>query len=143
VRLDHALYGLSPRMLRENPASGLVALLQGFMPTLLASLPQPLAEGTLALAARSRLGRLPVRGSTWQSIARGRATEIEYLNGEISQRGRALGVPTPVNDQVTQVVRAVAATRAFVPLEALQPALAAEAPVTHTTHTTHTRGGAA
>lgn len=125
VRLDHGLYGLSPGLLRENPAAGLVALLQGMMPALLGALPPPLAEQTLALAARSRLGRLPVRGSTWQSIARGRATEIEYLNGEISRRGRALGVATPVNDLVTQTVREVATTRAFVTLEALAAALQA------------------
>jgi 2-dehydropantoate 2-reductase len=119
VRLDHGLYGLAPGLLRENPSAGLVALLQGLMPTLLESLPAPLAEQTLALVAKSRLGRLPVRGSTWQSIARGRATEIEYLNGEISRQGRVLGVATPVNDRVTLAVREIATTRAFVTLEAL------------------------
>jgi len=111
------------------------------MPTLLESLPAPLAEQTLALAAKSRLGRLPVRGSTWQSIARGRATEIEYLNGEISRQGRALGVATPVNDRVTLAVREIATTRAFVTLEALagrhstpmtQATRSAEAPMTPT-----------
>ncbi len=144
VRLDHGLYGLAPGLLRENPSAGLVALLQGLMPTLLESLPAPLAEQTLALAAKSRLGRLPVRGSTWQSIARGRATEIEYLNGEISRQGRALGVATPVNDRVSQAVREIATTRAFVTLEALaglaarhstpmtQAACGAEAPMAPT-----------
>jgi ketopantoate reductase len=65
------------------------------------------------------MGRLPVRGSTWQSIARGRATEISYLNGEVSQRGLALDVATPVNDRVTSVVREVAETHRFASLEAL------------------------
>lgn len=134
VRLDHGFYGLAPGVLRENPSAGLVALLQGVMPTLLDALPASLAEQTLALAAKSRLGRLPVRGSTWQSIARGRATEIEYLNGEISERGRALGVATPVNDRVTLAVREIATTRAFVSLETL--AARQTSPVAQITQTT-------
>src|SRR5215469_3433635 len=76
-------------------------------------------EQALTLVARTQLGRLPVRGSTWQSIARGKATEIEYLNGEICRLGRALGLPTPVNDAVTLAVRQVAATHRYVSLEAL------------------------
>lgn len=120
IHLDHGLYGLAPRMLRQNPGTAPLALLNGLMPALLDSLPTPLAERIIGLTARSALGRLPVRGSTWQSIARGRATEIDYLNGEISRRGTALGVPTPVNDAVTATVRQVAETREFVTLEALE-----------------------
>ncbi len=128
VRLGHSFSGLSLRMLRENPATALVAALQGLMPLALGALPWPVAEGLIGLAARSRLGRLPVRGSTWQSIARGRPTEIEYLNGEISQRGHALGIPTPVNDAVTRAVRQVAETREFVRLEELATARLPRAP---------------
>ncbi|HZC07588.1 MAG TPA: 2-dehydropantoate 2-reductase [Ktedonobacterales bacterium] len=121
IHLDHGLYGLAPRMLRRNPGTAPLALLNGLMPALLGRLPAPLAERIIGLTARSALGRLPVRGSTWQSIARGRATEIDYLNGEISRRGHALGVRTPVNDLVTAAVREVAATRQFVTLETLRP----------------------
>jgi 2-dehydropantoate 2-reductase len=35
--------------------------------------------------------------STAQDIARGRRSEIDYLNGHIVRRGHALGVATPVN----------------------------------------------
>ena len=35
--------------------------------------------------------------STQQDIARGKATEIDSLNGVIARKGEALGVPTPVN----------------------------------------------
>jgi 2-dehydropantoate 2-reductase len=119
VRLTRDLAALSPRTLRESPTVALIATLQGLMPDLVGALPTPVAEAVIGLVARTRAGRLPVRGSTWQSIARGRATEINYLNGEISQRGLALGVATPVNDRVTSVVREVADTHAFVNLEAL------------------------
>lgn len=137
VRLDHGLHGLSPRMLRENPSAALVAVLQGVMPSLLGVLPAPLARATLLAAAHSRLGRLPVRGSTWQSIARGRQTEIEYLNGEISRRGLDLGVPTPVNDLVTRAVREAADRRQFFDLPAVAPQQGDASSLAHT------RGGVA
>jgi 2-dehydropantoate 2-reductase len=34
-------------------------------------------------------------------------TEIDFLNGGISRFGRELGVPTPLNDAVTQLVKAL------------------------------------
>ena len=36
---------------------------------------------------------------------KGRRTEIDYLNGYVSQQGCRLGVPTPVNDAVVAAVR--------------------------------------
>ena len=39
-----------------------------------------------------------IKVSSVQSIERGRRTEIDYLNGWICEKGRAHGVPTPVND---------------------------------------------
>lgn len=119
VRLTRDLAALSPHTLRESPTVALIATLQGVMPDLVSALPAPVAEAAIGLLARTRVGRLPVRGSTWQSIARGRATEISYLNGEVSQRGLALDVATPVNDRVTSVVREVAETHRFASLEAL------------------------
>lgn len=125
VRLKPEFSAFSPRALQESPTTALVATLQGLMPMLVGALPLPLAEAVIALAARTRAGRLPVRGSTWQSIARGRETEINYLNGEISRLGFQRGVPTPINDRVTTIVREVARTHEFIALEALAPALPA------------------
>ncbi|MGH2503573.1 MAG: ketopantoate reductase family protein [Ktedonobacterales bacterium] len=122
VRLTPERSALSPDALRGSPTTALIATLQGFMPALVGALPLPLAEAVIALTARTRVGRLPVRGSTWQSIARGRETEITYLNGEISRLGFQRGMPTPINDRVTAVVREVARTHEFVSLEALASA---------------------
>ncbi len=127
VRLDHGLYGLSPRALRQDRNAALVALLQSTMTRLLAILPDRAAERALALASRSRLGRLPVRGSTWQSIARGRPSESEYLNGEIVRLGGELGVPTPYNARLMAVLREVERTGEFQPLDALAPPTIAQA----------------
>lgn len=43
--------------------------------------------------------------STAQDVARGRPTEIEHLNGHVVRRGRALGVPTPVNRTLEVLIR--------------------------------------
>ncbi len=43
--------------------------------------------------------------STAQDIARGKTTEIDSLNGYVARRGAALGVPTPVNDTLTALVK--------------------------------------
>lgn len=45
-----------------------------------------------------------IKSSSWQSLERGRRTEIDYLNGYICEKGRSLGVPTPVNDAVRNMV---------------------------------------
>ena len=47
------------------------------------------------------------RSSMLQDVLAGRPTEIEALNGQVSARGRALGVPTPVNDLLTRLLRAL------------------------------------
>ena len=47
------------------------------------------------------------RSSMLQDVLAGRATEIDALNGQVSARGAALGVPTPVNDLLTRLLRAL------------------------------------
>jgi hypothetical protein len=42
--------------------------------------------------------------STMQDLRRGRATEIDRLNGAIASLGRDHGIPTPANAVVTRVV---------------------------------------
>jgi 2-dehydropantoate 2-reductase len=46
------------------------------------------------------------RSSMLQDILAGRPTEIEALNAQVSLRGRALGLATPVNDLLTALLRA-------------------------------------
>ena len=40
-------------------------------------------------------------------IERGRPTEIDQLNGEIIRQGQKIGMPTPVNAKVVELVRAI------------------------------------
>lgn len=45
------------------------------------------------------------RSSMLQDILAGRPTEIEALNAQVVNRGAALGVPTPINHCLTQLLR--------------------------------------
>jgi 2-dehydropantoate 2-reductase len=53
------------------------------------------------------------RSSMLQDVLASRPTEIEALNGQVSARGRALGVPTPVNDFLRKLLRALGQAGTF------------------------------
>ena len=90
--------------------------------TLLATLPAALAS---AVVARKTIGietHGSLKGSTWQSVARGRSTEIEYLNGEIVRMGKELHVPTPLNELVVTLMQRVTAERRYLSTREIEEA---------------------
>lgn len=48
-----------------------------------------------------------IKPSMLQDFERGRPTEIDFINGYVAQRGRALGVAVPVNAALVETVRAI------------------------------------
>lgn len=65
----------------------------------------PVTVEALALAVRRIVEAMPeALSSTAQDLQRGRPTEIDRLNGFVVERGRALGVPTPVNRTLQALV---------------------------------------
>jgi 2-dehydropantoate 2-reductase len=52
-----------------------------------------------------------IKSSSLQSLERGRRTEIDYLNGYICEKGKALGVPTPLNTAVRTMVMEIENSR--------------------------------
>ncbi|MCY4135382.1 MAG: 2-dehydropantoate 2-reductase [bacterium] len=58
-------------------------------------------------ATAAELGE--VKGSMPTDIERGHKTEIDSFSGFISREGKVLGIPTPVNDAVFQIVRGIEA----------------------------------
>ena len=42
-----------------------------------------------------------------QSLERGNKTEIDFLNGYIVQKAMELGVPTPVNSKIVQMIKEI------------------------------------
>jgi 2-dehydropantoate 2-reductase len=62
----------------------------------------------LILASTSGAARSDLqRPSMAQDIAKGRRTEIDYMNGYIAEKGAAAGVPAPTHAALTRIVREV------------------------------------
>jgi 2-dehydropantoate 2-reductase len=53
-----------------------------------------------------------------QAIERGREPAVDYLNGEVVARARALGIAVPVNERIVEMIHAIAqrAARPGLPL---------------------------
>ncbi len=68
------------------------------------------AKHALLLAVGARYRRL--RSSMLSAIERGRTPAVDFLNGEVSTRGREVGVPTPINDAIRDEILAIAAGKA-------------------------------
>lgn len=89
----------------------------------LTRLPTAWASRGFARQVRGMGGPWPILGSTLQSLRRGRATEIDFLNGEIVSLGRDVRVPTPLNSRVAELVHEVERSRKFFDSGALRDAL--------------------
>ena len=75
--------------------------------------PHELADRHAAVMSQGDVPGYERRGtSAWQSLARGRSIEADYLNGEIVLLGTMLGVPTPYNHATQILANAAAATGA-------------------------------
>ena len=76
------------------------------------TLPEPaLVEATFQLG-EAMSGAL---SSMAQDIGRGKPTEIDSLNGYVARRGSALGIPTPVNDTLSALMKLLEQSAATAP----------------------------
>lgn len=48
--------------------------------------------------------------SMLQDVLNSKRTEIDYINGAITRQGKALGIPTPVNETLTNLVKTIEKT---------------------------------
>jgi len=48
-----------------------------------------------------------LKSSSLQSLERGGKTEVDYLNGYISSKGKELNIPTPVNDLIIKTIKEI------------------------------------
>lgn len=46
-----------------------------------------------------------LKASMLQDLEKGRPTEIDFINGHVCKKGRELGIPTPFNDKVVELVK--------------------------------------
>jgi len=89
---------------------------------LVAFLPAALAGAVAARKAARLETRWPLKGSTWQSVARGQPTEVDYLNGELVRLGRQLRVPTPLNALVVALMQRVTSARRYLAIREIEQA---------------------
>ena len=67
-----------------------------------------LPSGLVQLVARAQLKIDPeARSSMWEDLARGRLTEVDYLNGEIVRLAESCGAKAPLNRRVVELVHQV------------------------------------
>jgi 2-dehydropantoate 2-reductase len=85
----------------------------------LVRMPLQISLPLMAKRMEQSLGQVPVLGSTLQSIKRGRRTEIDYLNGEIVNLGKKIGIPTPVNSLIVELVHQVETAGKFLTVDEL------------------------
>jgi len=86
----------------------------------------PLAIGAAfpRLLAR-RMGAVPNPGSTLQSIRRGQATEIDFLNGAVVAAARVAGLAAPVNAAIVEMVHEVEKSGEFLTVSEVLKRIAA------------------
>ena len=120
VLADSALRVVMIRLFRE--ALGIIqtaGIPMASLPYFSADKLTALTEGPPEAAARlisSQMlhdARRHSHGHLWQSIIRKRASEIDFINGEITQVARSLRVPAPLNETLVQMVHHVEQTGGF------------------------------
>ncbi|MGD0523864.1 MAG: 2-dehydropantoate 2-reductase [Polyangiaceae bacterium] len=84
--------------------------------------PALLAKHALLYAVGLRFRRM--RSSMLAAIERGREPAVDFLNGEVIERGRQHGIPTPVNARVRSLVWDVAAKKRTPGLDLLRELVA-------------------
>ncbi len=84
----------------------------------LASMPLANSSDLLKRMAES-LGKVPVLGSMLQSIKGGKRTEVDYINGEIVNLGKKMGMPTPANSLMVELVYQVETSGKFLTVDEL------------------------
>ncbi|MDD3334672.1 MAG: ketopantoate reductase family protein [Eubacteriales bacterium] len=61
-----------------------------------------------------------LKSSSLQSLERGRPTEIDYFNGYIAKKGQEFGVPCPVNQCLTGMIKEIEAHKRPIQVENLK-----------------------
>src|SRR5699024_2012548 len=62
-------------------------------------------QKVMEIAKKAFAPQARLRASMLQDLGKKRKTEIDYINGVISTKGKELGIATPYNDIVVQLVK--------------------------------------
>ncbi len=86
---------------------GVVHQIVGEVVAVAAGLKVPLADDMADKVVRWSQEILDIHTSMYDDWKAGRPTEIDFLNGYIVRRGRDLGIPTPLNEALTAMIKAI------------------------------------
>ncbi len=86
---------------------GVIRQIVGEVAAVSATLKVPLAPDMAEKTVQVTQAIRDIHTSMYDDWKAGRPTEIDSLNGYIVQKGRELGIPTPVNEAMTAMVKAV------------------------------------
>jgi 2-dehydropantoate 2-reductase len=86
---------------------GVIRQIVGEVAAVSATLKVPLAPDIAEKTIQAAQAIRDIHTSMYDDWKAGRPTEIDSLNGYIVQKGRELGIPTPVNEALTAMVKAV------------------------------------
>jgi 2-dehydropantoate 2-reductase len=64
----------------------------------------PVVGAGICFGARRRFNRKPIVFSLRQDLARGKPTEVEYVNGEIVRLAESVGIAAPMNSEIVRMV---------------------------------------
>ena len=48
-----------------------------------------------------------IEPSMLQDLKKGKPCEVDAINGVVCERGKAAGIPTPVNDKIVELIREI------------------------------------
>ena len=86
---------------------GIIQQIVGEVVAVAAGLKVPLAHDMADKVVRWSQEIRDIHTSMYDDWKAGRPTEIDSLNGYIVRRGRDLGIPTPLNDALTAMIKAI------------------------------------
>lgn len=95
------------KALDHSEMMGVIRQIVGEVAAIAATLKVPLPPDMAERVVKASQEIRDIHTSMYDDWKAGRQTEIDYLNGYIVAQGRKLGIPTPVNEALTAMIKAV------------------------------------
>lgn len=93
------------KALDHSEMMGVIRQIVGEVAAIAATLKVPLAPDMTERVVKASQEIRDIHTSMYDDWKAGRPTEIDYLNGYIVEQGRRLGIPTPVNEALTAMIK--------------------------------------
>ena len=95
------------RALDHPEMTGVIRQIVGEVAAISAAMKVPLPLDMPERVVKATQEIRDIHTSMYDDWKAGRRTEIDYLNGFIVQKGRELGIPTPVNEALTTMIKTI------------------------------------